>query len=90
MKKVSIVFLIFAYLHCYSGCSTTKTFHFSGSELTHSSEGSLLKQVSATHHEPYIIRMTASGPVLEPAEMREHDDIQIFECMYRLERNVTD
>jgi len=33
MKKVLIVFLIFAYLNCYFGCTTTKTFSVGGSEL---------------------------------------------------------
>ncbi len=36
MKKVLIVFLIFAYLNCYFGCTTTKNFSVAGSELPES------------------------------------------------------
>ena len=36
MKKVLIVFQIFAYLNCYFGCTTSRSFVVSGSELPES------------------------------------------------------
>ena len=43
------------------------------------------KTVSAPHHEGYTVMKTASGHRLEPAPMQEHEDVQIFEFMYRLD-----
>jgi len=36
VKKVLIVFLIFAYMHCYLGCTTTRSYVVGGSELNES------------------------------------------------------
>lgn len=73
------------YTHCYDD-STQYTCTCNGTvEL--SEDGSFLRKVTASHHEPYLIRKTGAGPEVEPAPMKEHDDVQIFEFMYRLERN---
>jgi hypothetical protein len=45
------------------------------------------KSVSASHHEGYSVVKTETGHVLEPTAMKEHDDLQIFEFMYRLDQS---
>ncbi len=48
------------------------------------SDGIQTKDVSASHHEPYLIKKTENGIIFEPAPMKEHDDLEIFEFMYRV------
>ena len=43
------------------------------------------KTVSAPHHEGYTATESASGQTFEPTEMKEHNDVEIFEFMYRIE-----
>lgn len=52
-----------------------------------SNNGNELREVSAFHHEPYTIIQNADNVELKPTEMKEHDDLEIFEFMYRIERN---
>jgi hypothetical protein len=51
-----------------------------------SSEGKGLSEVSASHHKPYTIIPSDEGVHLQPAEMKEHNDVEIMEFMYRVER----
>jgi hypothetical protein len=48
----------------------------------------MLQEVSSSHHEPYTLIPTAHGTVLNPSEMKEHNDAEIFEFMYRMERGT--
>jgi len=44
------------------------------------------KLISGTHHNPYLVTKSDTGIVFKPDVMKEHDDIEIFEFMYRTER----
>jgi len=46
----------------------------------------MLREVTSSHHEPYTLIPTAHGTVLKPSEMKEHTDPEIFEFLYRMER----
>jgi ferric-dicitrate binding protein FerR (iron transport regulator) len=51
-----------------------------------STEGNELREVSAFHHQPYMLIPAETVTQIQPAEMQEHNDVEIFEFMYRIER----
>jgi hypothetical protein len=72
------------YAHCYEDgsqyiCTCNGT-------LDISSEGKELREVSAFHHEPYTVLPGGEQDHMQPAEMKEHTDLEIFEFMYRIEK----
>jgi hypothetical protein len=72
------------YVNCYADgsqyvCTCNGTVGISSDEKE-------IKQVSASHHEGYTLLPSGAENIPQPTEMKEHNDLEIFEFMYRIER----
>jgi hypothetical protein len=47
-----------------------------------------IKTVSASHHQPHTVSLTDSKKLIAADVMKEHNDIEIFEFMYRLNESL--
>lgn len=47
--------------------------------------GNEIKTVSSSHHTPYLVEGDESSAIIQKDVMKEHNDVQIFEFMYRLD-----
>jgi hypothetical protein len=72
------------YVHCYN--DSTQYVCTCNGTVGIDSEGMELQEVSASHHKPYTIISSDENAHLEAAEMKEHNDVEIFDFMYRIER----
>ena len=52
--------------------------------------GNEIKTVSSSHHTPYSLEGHGPGSTIQSDVMKEHDDVQIFEFMYRFDEAVRD